>query len=116
HRLSGSGPRSDSAIGSDRLGEIVAYGTIQGTVTGITMGRRTPRRANEVEEMDVADGRSLREATPRSSHAELDLPPDRDPVGVICRQNESRLPDLLGIRTQRLAESPFSYFRGAAAQ
>ena len=66
--------------------------------------------------MDVADGRSLREATPRSSHAELDLPPDRDPGGVICRQNESRLPDLLGIRTQRLAESPFSYFRGAAAQ
>ncbi|RAG62858.1 DUF2252 domain-containing protein, partial [Burkholderia multivorans] len=85
-------------------------------MTGITMGRRTPRRANEVEEMDVADGRSLREATPRSSHAELDLAPDRVPVGVICRQNESRLPDLLGIRTQRLAESPFSYFRGAAAQ
>ena len=66
--------------------------------------------------MDQSDGRALRKDTPRSRHAELLLPADRDPVGVICRQNESRLPELLGIRTQRLAESPFSYYRGAAAQ
>ncbi|GAA3829139.1 DUF2252 domain-containing protein [Brevibacterium ammoniilyticum] len=66
--------------------------------------------------MVATDGKSLREATPRSSQADLDLPADRDPVAVICTQNETRLPELLGIRTQRLAESPFSYYRGAAAQ
>ena len=39
-------------------------------------------------------GKSLRSSLPRSGHAELSLL-DRDPVGLIAGQNESRLADLV---------------------
>ena len=38
-----------------------------------------------------------------------------DPVGVLIAQGESRVQDLLPIRYGRMAESPFGFFRGAAA-
>jgi uncharacterized protein (DUF2252 family) len=61
-------------------------------------------------------GRALRKAVPRSSHAEWTATEvQRDPVELITRQNEARLQRLIPIRHGRMAVSPFTFYRGAAA-
>jgi uncharacterized protein (DUF2252 family) len=61
-------------------------------------------------------GRALRTEVPRSAHAEWSAPAGRaDPVAVLEQQGETRVPELLPIRYGRMAESPFAFFRGAAA-
>jgi uncharacterized protein (DUF2252 family) len=60
-------------------------------------------------------GRSRREATPRSSHADWTPAADRpDPVALLEEQNESRVPWLVPIRHARMQVSPFTFYRGAA--
>ena len=62
-----------------------------------------------------ADGKALRKLVPRSSHAQWNPPADRqDPVALIRSQEQTRLQDLLPVRHERMAASPFAYFRGAA--
>ena len=63
----------------------------------------------------VARGRTARTTAPRSSHAGLDLPSDRDPVATLQRQAESRVQELLPIRYGRMLASPFAFYRGGAA-
>ncbi|HEY2717149.1 MAG TPA: DUF2252 domain-containing protein [Solirubrobacterales bacterium] len=64
----------------------------------------------------AAEGKAARSAARRSSHAGFVAPPDReDPVAILERQAESRVPDLVPIRYGRMAASPFAFFRGAAA-
>jgi uncharacterized protein (DUF2252 family) len=63
----------------------------------------------------AALGRGARTASPRSSHAELELGPERDPLSVLAAQDASRVPELLPIRYGRMLASPFAFFRGAAA-
>jgi uncharacterized protein (DUF2252 family) len=61
-------------------------------------------------------GRDRRRFVPRSAHAEWSPPPGRpDPVSILEAQAEERVPDLVPIRHGRMAASPFSYYRGAAA-
>ena len=61
-------------------------------------------------------GRGLRAQVPRSRHADWTPPPRRrDPVEVLRGQEAGRIPSLLPIRHERMAVSPFTYFRGAAA-
>ncbi len=61
-------------------------------------------------------GRAAREQTPRSSHAEWAPAPDRpDPVDVLTAQDATRLQSLVPIRHGRMAVSPFTFYRGAAA-
>jgi uncharacterized protein (DUF2252 family) len=61
-------------------------------------------------------GRDLRAQVPRSSHAGwAPSPRRRDPVEVLRGQEATRIPSLLPIRHERMAVSPFTYFRGAAA-
>ena len=61
-------------------------------------------------------GRSLRKAVPRTSHAEWVAPTDRpEPVTVVTAQNKGRLERLVPIRHLRMSESPFTFYRGAAA-
>ncbi len=61
-------------------------------------------------------GRERRLLTPRSSHAQWEPPPDRpDPVAILEEQARTRVPDLVPIRYGRMIDSPFAYFRGAAA-
>ena len=61
-------------------------------------------------------GRALRKDVPRSSHGDWQAAADRpDPVAVLEAQGKSRVPELLPIRYGRMAESPFGFFRGAAA-
>jgi uncharacterized protein (DUF2252 family) len=67
-------------------------------------------------EQRAAKGKAARADTPRSSHAEWRAPPEReDPVAVLERQAESRVPELLPIRYGRMLVSPFTFYRGAAA-
>jgi uncharacterized protein (DUF2252 family) len=46
-----------------------------------------------------------------------DCPPgsERDPVAILAETDPQRLPNLLPIRYKRMAQSPFTFLRGAAA-
>src|SRR5690348_17683453 len=64
----------------------------------------------------AALGRAARRAAPRSAHAEWERPAGaEDPLAIIARQAEGRVPDLVPIRHGRMLTSPFAFFRGAAA-
>ncbi|PYD68865.1 DUF2252 domain-containing protein [Komagataeibacter swingsii] len=60
-------------------------------------------------------GVALRRKTMRAHHAQWHAPRGRpDPVGLLARQGESRIPDLLPVRYGRMMASPFAFLRGAA--
>ncbi|MEV0524832.1 DUF2252 domain-containing protein [Streptomyces sp. NPDC050439] len=61
-------------------------------------------------------GKAARKRASRSSHGAWIPSADRaDPVAVLERQGADRVQDLLPIRYARMAASPFSFLRGAAA-
>jgi uncharacterized protein (DUF2252 family) len=61
-------------------------------------------------------GRAARETAPRSSHADWEPDAHRpDPVGILEAQAATRVQELLPIRYGRMLESPFAFYRGAAA-
>jgi uncharacterized protein (DUF2252 family) len=63
----------------------------------------------------IATGKTLREKTPRSLHAEWNPPRDReDPIDILEKSNAGRLPDLIPIRYGRMLRSPFTFYRGSA--
>ena len=63
----------------------------------------------------AAFGKTIRSLVPRQDHAALDLPAGRrDPIELLEVQARTRLPDLVPVRYERMAASPFAYFRGAA--
>jgi uncharacterized protein (DUF2252 family) len=75
-----------------------------------------PRQDFEPVEDRLARGRALREELGRASFVGWEPPPDRpDPVEVLQRSNEGRLPELVPIRFGRMAVSPFAFLRGSAA-
>lgn len=60
-------------------------------------------------------GRLLRKQTPRASHGEWSPPSDRaDPVDLLASQAAQRVAELVPYRYQRMAESPFTFYRGSA--
>ncbi|TDT32319.1 uncharacterized protein (DUF2252 family) [Streptomyces sp. BK208] len=64
----------------------------------------------------AAYGRKARERAPRSSHGRYDTGQRRaDPVDLLERQSAERVPALVPIRYGRMLESPFRFYRGAAA-
>ncbi|MET9903945.1 DUF2252 domain-containing protein [Streptomyces sp. NPDC006446] len=64
----------------------------------------------------AALGKAARAAVPRSSHADFVPSPKRtDPVDVVEGQSATRVPELVPIRYGRMTESPFRFYRGAAA-
>jgi uncharacterized protein (DUF2252 family) len=64
----------------------------------------------------MIEGQALRERVPRASHAEWKLPFGRpDPIELLKRADRARLAELLPIRYSRMRQSPFAFFRGAAA-
>jgi uncharacterized protein (DUF2252 family) len=64
----------------------------------------------------VTRGHEARAATPRSAHGAWAPPAGRtDPVNVLEEQATTRVAELIPIRYGRMAASPFSFFRGAAA-
>ena len=73
-----------------------------------TLGDLTPDES-------IARGKAARAEVPRASHAVFDPPSDRlDPIGLLAKQAESRVPELVPIRWGRMMVSPFAFFRGAA--
>lgn len=61
-------------------------------------------------------GRALRADTPRSAHAEWTVSERmQDPIDVLEQQARTRVAELIPVRYARMAESPFAFFRGAAA-
>ncbi|MET7390366.1 DUF2252 domain-containing protein [Streptomyces sp. NPDC005529] len=80
-----------------------------------TSARTLPERWRSPQER-AERGRAARSHTPRSSHAEFDPGPGRaDPVDVIESQSATRVQELVPIRYGRMSESPFRFYRGAAA-
>ena len=69
--------------------------------------------------MNVAnadDGRALRTKVSRRSHAVWKPPARRrDPIDLLVASAGRRMPELLPLRYGRMMESPFSFYRGAAA-
>ncbi len=63
----------------------------------------------------VARGKAARAEVPRSSHAEFAAAPGRpDPLELLERQAQTRVPELVPIRYGRMLVSPFTFYRGAA--
>ena len=69
-----------------------------------------------VAESTAEAGRRERARLPRRVIGQHVLAPDRpDPIAILEAQGTSRLQDLLPIRYGRMAVSPFTFYRGAAA-
>jgi uncharacterized protein (DUF2252 family) len=78
-----------------------------------SVGGRVPHlsRAEQVE-----TGVRERERVPRRALGAWEPAPDRpDPIAILEAQGESRIQELLPIRYGRMAVSPFTFYRGAAA-
>lgn len=72
-------------------------------------------RRPSTEEREAA-GKSLREKLPRAVHARYEPAADRtDPVSILEKQNERRVPKLVPVRYARMLASPFTFLRGSAA-
>lgn len=60
-------------------------------------------------------GRQLRDQVPLEEHANWSAPETReDPVALLHSQDETRIQELVPLRHQRMAVSPFTFYRGAA--
>jgi uncharacterized protein (DUF2252 family) len=63
-----------------------------------------------------AIGKALRRRTTRSEQGRWVPPANRfDPIELLRKSDHGRLPELLPIRYARMRQSPFGFFRGAAA-
>lgn len=61
-------------------------------------------------------GKALRKMVPRSAHAAWKPAPRRkDPLAILRAQNATRMAELVPVRMQRMAASPFAFLRGGAA-
>ena len=61
-------------------------------------------------------GKAARKPVPRGIHGDWEPAGDReDPVAILLRQAETRVPELIPLRHARMLASPFTFYRGAAA-
>jgi len=72
--------------------------------------RSLPASREELRER----GRRARTRTPRRDLAAHSTAP-RDPLGILAAQNAQRVPELVPLREERMAASPFAFYRGTAA-
>jgi uncharacterized protein (DUF2252 family) len=64
----------------------------------------------------IAEGRALRDKTPRSAHAGWKAPSQRpDPIATLLATSRNRLEHLLPLRYGRMSRSPFAFMRGMPA-
>ena len=84
-------------------------------------GRDKKRRRGVLDlpkaiEERLAEGRAERESVPVEDHGEWATPDRRpDPVGILEKQNATRVAELVPIRHGRMIVSPFTFYRGTAA-
>ena len=63
----------------------------------------------------MPQGKALRKACPRETHAAWKAPSARrDPVEMVLAAEKGRLPELLPLRHGRMVRSAFTFYRGAA--
>lgn len=62
----------------------------------------------------AARGKALRRTLSRRSLAALGAG-ERDPLGILAQQEADRVAELLPLRAERMAASPFTFYRGTAA-
>ncbi len=60
-------------------------------------------------------GKLARDRVPRVSHAGFSPAAGRDPIAILSAQEADRLPSLVPLRHERMAASPFAYYRGTPA-
>ncbi len=65
-------------------------------------------------EQRTAAGKELRKRVPRSSHGEFSRDPALDPVDLLLSQEQGRIPSLVPVRRERMAESAFAFYRAGA--
>jgi len=64
----------------------------------------------------LAAGKALREQAPRTALAAWSGPADsRDPLAILDRCNQGRMPELVPLRSGRMLHSPFTFLRGLPA-
>ncbi|MET9898327.1 DUF2252 domain-containing protein [Streptomyces sp. NPDC006446] len=79
-----------------------------------TTAMRTSPHATPEER--AALGKEARRRSPRSGHAVYRPGPKRrDPLAILEEQSGTRVQELVPIRYSRMTESPFRFYRGAAA-
>src|SRR6478735_756881 len=74
-------------------------------------GRSNSPRTRE-QSVEFGQGQGVR--VPLAEHAAFTPPTGRDPVALLRSQDSGRVADLVPIRHQRMAVSPFTFYRGAA--
>src|SRR3954464_4497256 len=63
----------------------------------------------------MAEGRAERESVPLDAHGAWAASHGRpDRVGILEKQNATRVPELVPIRHGRMSVSPFTFYRGSA--
>jgi uncharacterized protein (DUF2252 family) len=93
--------------------EFVTHKVISGKMVGLDVDLR---REGPTRDKLREDGRQRRARVPRESHAEWIAPKNRpDPVATVLASNKGRQPELIPLRMGRMAASPFTFLRGAAA-
>src|SRR5262249_3278409 len=81
------------------------------TQKGTPATKRMPTRDER-----MAAGKAIRDKVTRKSHAGWKAPARRfDPVDVLIESSKGRLPELIPIRYGRMMQTPFTFYRGAAA-
>jgi uncharacterized protein (DUF2252 family) len=65
-------------------------------------------------DQDRAKGKAARETLPRSAQGVF-VEPGRNVVGILEEQHASRLAHLVPVRVGRMLQTPFAFYRGAAA-
>ncbi len=87
---------------------------LNGTTSGST-GATVPVVPHLTVAERVARGKAARAEVPRSSHAIFEPAAHRtDPIELLERQAQTRVPELVPIRYGRMLVSPFTFYRGAA--
>ncbi len=77
---------------------------------------RAAERARPSIAQRLAEGKSLRDGTPRASHAAWTPPGDRpDPIETLQAEDRTRIQELVPIRYGRMMVSPFTFLRASAA-
>jgi uncharacterized protein (DUF2252 family) len=70
---------------------------------------------SELTKETTVSGKDLRQTVARRDHAAWAPRPGRDPITILQEQNATRVADLVPVRVARMIESPFAFYRGAAA-
>ncbi len=72
-------------------------------------------KSHPTREELYALGKSLRQKTPRETHAAWHVPHHRrDPIALMEESNQGRIAHLIPVRHGRMLVSPFTFYRGAA--